>query len=123
MKKLEDVIALVKRLLAKHGGLDPILLIEGTTGTETKPLPDADEAIKLALMEALGFVLAREDRIGELRQFFLVAEGWRSHQPYHHGLLMTQPRHDPDRVEVVMVSRYREPEGSKEMVQIGRAHV
>jgi hypothetical protein len=115
MKTIEDVVSLAKQLLTKHGGLEPILLIEGTAGSGAFPLPDADEAIKLALLEALGFTLAREGRIGELRQLFLVAEGWRSRQPSRRGLPATQPQHAPDRVDVVMVSHHREPEGTGTM--------
>jgi hypothetical protein len=116
MKTIEDIVSLAKRLLAEHGGLEPTLLIEGTAGSGAFPLPDADEAVKRSLLEALGFTLATEDRIGELRQLFLVAQGWRSRAPYVPGLPMTQPRHDPDRVEVLMVSRYREPGGTNELV-------
>jgi hypothetical protein len=116
MITIEDVVSVAKRLLAKHGGLAPTLLIEGTAGSGAFPLPDADEAIKLSLLEALGFTLAREGRIGELRQIFLVAEGWRSHRPYVPGLPATQPKHAPDRADVLMVSHYREPEGTTAIV-------
>jgi len=116
MKTIEDVVLLAKRLLAEHGGLEPTLLIEGSAGSRAFPLPDAEEAIKFSLLEALGFALARENRIGELRQLFLVAEGWRSHRPHVPGLPMTQPKHAPDRVDVPMVAHRREPEGTTAMV-------
>jgi hypothetical protein len=116
MQSLEDVITLAKRLILKGGGLEPTLLIEGTRGAETVPLPDAPETIKLPLLEAVGFTFARDDRIGLPVQLFLIAEGWRSSTPYVPGLAPTQPMHDPARIEVLMIYRQRLPDGSKQMV-------
>ena len=48
----------------------------------------------------MGYTCAVENRIGELRQVFLVAEGWRSSRNGPHPAL--RPEHALDRVEVVM---------------------
>jgi hypothetical protein len=42
--------AFAKRLLTKHGSLAPTLLIEGTKGIETRPLPELSEPIKLSVL-------------------------------------------------------------------------
>ncbi len=115
MKTLNDVVIYAKRLLTKQGGFDPILLIEGTTGSDERPLPELPEAVKLSLLEALGFAIARENRIGDLLQLFLVSEGWGSKAPYTPGIAATQPKHDPNRVEVLMVAHYDVSAGRKAM--------
>ena len=53
-------------MMAKYGRLEPNLVIEGSTGSETVPLPDLPEPAKLSVLEALGYTLAAEDRIGRV---------------------------------------------------------
>lgn len=64
--------------MATDDPTDPAFDVEGTGGSEAVLLPDLPEAIKLSVLEGLGYTLAVEDRVGELAQVFLVAEGWRS---------------------------------------------
>ncbi len=116
MKTLEDVIVYAKRLLTKHGGLDPTLLIEGTTGSDTRPLPELPEAAKLSLLEALGFTIASENHVGDLQHLFLVSEGWRSSAPYTPGVAMTLPKYAPDRVSVLLVAHYDLQGGRKQLM-------
>jgi len=113
MKTLEDVTAIAKRQLAQFGRLHPTIVIEGTRASETAPLPDAPEAIKLSLLEGLGFTLAAERRIGDLVQLFLVSEGWVSRNAAPHPAL--QPRHDPERIETVMACSYQVNDDAQQM--------
>src|SRR5689334_9633538 len=115
MKKMDDVVTFTKNLLAKYGRLEPTILLEGTAGGDARPLPDAPEPIKLALLEAIGYSLADTRAIGELTQLFLIAEGWASSAPYQPGVPATQPKHDPNRIEVVMIFRYDAGTGDKQM--------
>jgi hypothetical protein len=105
VKTFEEVIAFAKTLLVKLDGVPPTLIIEGTTGSDGIELPDLPEAIKFSALEALGYTVAREDRIGSLAQLFLVAEGWRGRRNGHQ--LALRPQYDPERVEVVMVFHYQ----------------
>ena len=109
MKTLDDVMTAAKHQLTRFGRLPPTILIDGTAASETAPLPQVDEALKLSVLEALGFTVAKENRVGKLLQLFLVAEGWRSRRNGPHKAL--RPEYDPDRVECVMVFCYQaEPE-------------
>src|SRR5689334_14874810 len=113
METIDAVVTLAKNLLTKHGRVEPPLLIQGTTGETIRPLPDAAEPVKLSLCEAIGFALARAEAIGELTRVFLLAEGWRSKAPATPGLPATQPKYDPDRVDVLLVFAYDVPAGTK----------
>ncbi len=110
----DNVVAAVKHKIAKFGGITPTIMIEGTDGSEFSPLPQLPEALKLSVLEALGFTLATENRIGELVQLFLVAEAWRSSRNGAHPAL--RPQHDPNHVECVMVFHYRVASETRRMV-------
>ncbi len=115
MKTTDDIVLIAKKMLTKYGRLEPKLVIEGSAGLEAVPLPDLPKPAKLSVLEALGYTLAKDDRIGNLAQLFLVAEGWRSSRNGPHAAL--RPQHDPDRVECVMVFQYRaEPEARRMVV-------
>ena len=101
MQTLDDIIRVAKQLLTRYGRLPPMLVLDGTTGSDAVPLPDAPEPIKRSLLEGLGYTLATEQRLGGLVQLFLVVEGWGSTHNGHHPAL--RPQHAPDRVDVVMI--------------------
>ncbi len=114
MNTLDDIVRAAKRQLAKDGSLQPTILIEGTSGSQALPLPELAEALKLSVLEALGYTYAQEHRIGELQQLFLIAEGWRSKRTGSHSAL--QPQFDPDRVECVMVFHYLAAPETRRMI-------
>ncbi len=110
----DDVVDYAKKHLTKYGQLSPTLLIYGSTGNEVAPLPDLAEEMKLSLLEAFGYTLASEQRIGQLDRLFLLAEGWRSTRNGPHASL--RPQHDPDRIESLMVFCYQAADDSRRMV-------
>ncbi len=114
MKTIDEIMTAAKQQLARYGRLMPTILVEGTGGSEAFPLPDLTEELKLSLLDALGDTLAREDRVGELLQLFLVAEAWRSARNGAHPAL--RPQHDPQRVECVMAFHYRVASETRRMV-------
>src|SRR5689334_10550379 len=71
MQTLKKIVQLAKHSLTRDGFLDPVLHIEGAKARVSRPYPDAPEGERRLLLEALGFTLAVEDEIGELRQVFL----------------------------------------------------
>jgi hypothetical protein len=73
--KMHEIVQLMKRMITRDGGLEPTILIEGSKGAETRPLPDLPAQAKRALLEAVGYTLAVEDRIGDLVHLSFVAEG------------------------------------------------
>lgn len=110
---MNDIVLIAKKMLTAHGRLEPKLVIEGSTELETVPLPDLPEQAKLSVLEALGYTLASEGKIGHLEQIFLVAEGWRGTRNGPHAAL--RPQHDPNRVESLMVFHYQAKDDSRQM--------
>jgi hypothetical protein len=113
MTTIDDVVQITKEQLARHGQLPPRILLQGTRGSDATHLPDHAEPIKLSLLEAVGFRLATERRLGELVQLFLVAEGWLSRGTGNHPAL--RPQYAADRVDVVMITHYHLPEAVRRM--------
>lgn len=103
--KLADLAALAKRALLRDRVLRPTLIVQGTAGVETAPLPYLPEPIKLSLLEGLGCTIAADNRVGDLVHVAFLCEGWRSNRQGGE-LAALRPEHDPDRVEVVLVTRY-----------------
>jgi hypothetical protein len=111
------VIAAAKQQLTRSGRIPPTILIEGTTATETTLLPELDEVLKHSVLEALGFTLATEHRMGSLVQLFLVFEAWRVQRRANEGYRgALQPKHAPDRIECGTVVRYQAEPETRQMV-------
>lgn len=117
MLTLDKIISGAKHKIARFGGLEPTIFVEGTNNLEIAPLPDLSESLKHAVLEALGFTLAKENRVGELVQLFLVSEGWRVRRRANEGYRgALQPKHAPDRIECVMVFRYQVRPETRRMI-------
>ncbi len=75
MKSLLDTVGITKNHLTKHGRIPPTIVIEGTRGEDTRLQPHVAEHLKLSILEALGYTMAKDNAVGELVQLFLVAAG------------------------------------------------
>src|SRR3954452_21053434 len=100
MSNLIEIVDFAKDLLTKYGYIYPVILIEGTKGSETRPYPSLPERDKVVILEALGFTLAFEDHIGELLQITSVCEAWIGRDP------SIRPSKDTKRIEAVFIVQF-----------------
>jgi hypothetical protein len=76
MLTLADIATLAERSLKKNGYVDPIFFFEGTKDIQTREFPNLPEKALLESLEALGFIFAYTDQIGELVHIFFMCEAW-----------------------------------------------
>src|ERR687898_535847 len=76
MLTLADVTTLSEQTLRKNGHLDPIFIFEGTKDYETREFPNLPEKSLLDSLEALGFIFAYTDQLGDLAQIFFFCQTW-----------------------------------------------
>jgi len=101
---LEGISRIAKETALKDGYHVPMVLVEGSLRSlvnQIIPFPEDYEA-RLLRMVALGYEMASRGNLGELRQAFLVTEGWMSiaegGQPFD-----GPPSEDPNRKEVLVI--------------------
>jgi hypothetical protein len=109
---LEDIVRLAEEVLMRDGGHLPTLIVEGTTDSLVTQLPDlpGEPELRQALLFQVGALLAREFDLGQLRQVFMITEGWlslrRDGKPP-----VERPSLDPERKEVLVVAAIFPPSG------------
>lgn len=101
---LETVTAIAVENALRDGGVQPVLLIQGSkegVGIQVQELAPTGEGRALQFF-SIGFTIAGLRSIGNLEQVFFVSEAWMSaaqpDQPPTHP-----PSQDPNRIEVVII--------------------
>src|SRR5688500_15983202 len=76
----EEVISNAKEIMLQSGKHVPVLIIEGSKSLVAGQIPDMPETHgeRLELMHFLGQAAAKSGKVDQLRQVFMVSEGWMS---------------------------------------------
>jgi hypothetical protein len=104
---LEDVLTLAKDLLLDVGEVRPLLIVLGSKADTQIPLEQIpeDRAQKAKQLLGLGYAVGRDPKLGELRELFILFEGWMSTGSSPVPAIM--PADDPNRQEVLVISHYQ----------------
>ncbi len=114
----EEIISNAKELTLRDGHHVPILIVEGSRNyliNTFREMPDTHQA-RAQLMDLMGRTVAKNSRIGRLRQVFLISEGWMSKGSKENPPKM-RPSEDPERMEVLIVSGLQ-IEGNKKSLML-----
>ncbi len=116
--RFEDVVHRAQEILRRDGHHVPILIVEGSRGRIISPVPEMPRghAERVKVMEGLGRAAAGTGGVGELRQVFMIAEGWMS-APEPGRSLQYPPSDDPNRKEVLLISGL-EPKGGRKRLKL-----
>ena len=111
-----EVVAQAKASALKTGGHMPVLLLEGTKQSYVVALdtfPD-DSLEKRRTLFAVGYSVARNDKLGALVQVYFISEAWVS--IIRQGTLPdVRPSQDPQRQEILVISCINLKEQTKEI--------
>ena len=104
---LENVLSLAKELLLEVGEVRPMLIVLGAQAATRIPLEQIPEnrEQKAKQMLGLGYAVGRDRSLGELRELFILFEGWMSLGSSPAPAIM--PADDPNRQEVLVITRYQ----------------
>ena len=77
---LEEIISNAKEIMLREGKHVPVLIVEGGSSLIAGQIPDMPptHGERMELMHFLGQVAAKSGRIDQLKQVFMVTEGWMS---------------------------------------------
>jgi hypothetical protein len=102
---IHDVARRAEQVLLEHGHHVPMLVVEGTTQSLVVAMPDLprDSDEKAGRMLTTGYIVGRDDQVGELRQVFFIAEAWLSAATADKPPSVP-PSRDPNRQEVLVIS-------------------
>jgi len=110
----EEIISNAKEIMVRDGNHVPILIVEGNKNSAAGQIPDLPETHeeRMKLMHLLGQAMANSGRIDQLKQVFMVTEGWMSIVS-NEEQIETHPSEDPDRREVLIISAIQMTENKK----------
>ena len=102
---LEEIISNAKEIMLREGKHVPVLIVEGGKSLLAGQIPDMPptHGERVELMRFLGQVAAKSGRIDQLKQVFMVTEGWMS-EPSADIPTRIRPSEDPHRKEVLIIS-------------------
>lgn|SRR5574341_1174186 len=100
-----EITSKAKELMLQDGQHVPILVIEGSKSLSVNLIHEMPETHgeRLELLRFIGQVAAKDGRFGQLRQVFLISEGWMSASSEGRPPEM-RPSQDPNRKEVLIIS-------------------
>ena len=77
---IEEIISNAIEIMLRDGQHIPTLIVEGSKNLVGGQIPDlpATHGERVELMRFLGQAVARSGRVDQLRQVFMVSEGWMS---------------------------------------------
>jgi hypothetical protein len=112
----EEVISNAKEILFRDAHLVPVLIVEGSKSLLTGQIPDLPptHGERVELMRLLGQAAAMSGRVDQLRQVFMITEGWMS-EPSEDKPTDMRPSQDPDRKEVLIISAIEMKEHKKNL--------
>jgi len=125
----DEIVEISKKMVMRDGHHSPILIVDGTRNSLITQLSDIPEthSQRMQLMDVLGRQLAKDGKVGKLREVIFISEGWMS--AAREGKLPSlRPSQDPNRKEVLIVSGLKVQEPTKllrifEMVRDGNQKV
>src|SRR5215211_7133057 len=102
---LEEIISNAKEIMFRDGNHVPILIVEGGKSLIAGQIPDMPETHgeRMELLRFFGQVAAKSGRVDQLRQVFMISEGWMS-EPGEDKPTDLRPAQDPNRKEVLIIS-------------------
>src|SRR6266700_2813126 len=102
---LEEIISDAKEIMLRDGNHVPILIVEGSKNSAAGQIPKLPETHKekMKVMHRFGQVVANSGRIDQLKQVFMVTEGWMSIASPDEQVEL-RPSEDPNRKEVLVIS-------------------
>ena len=106
----------LEEIMLRDGQHIQTLIVEGSKSLVSGQIPDlpATHGERVELMRFLGQAAARSGRVDQLRQVFMVSEGWMS-QPGEDKPNEMRPSQDPNRKEVLIISAIQMTERKKQM--------
>src|SRR5215217_1934180 len=102
---IQEIISNAKEIMFRDGNHVPILIAEGGKSLIAGQIPDLPETHgeRMELLRFLGQVAAKSGRVDQLRQVFMISEGWMS-APSEDKPTDVKPSQDPNRKEVLIIS-------------------
>jgi hypothetical protein len=113
---LEEIISNAKEIMFRDGNHVPIVIVESGKALVAAQIPDMPETHgeRIELLRFLGQVAAKSGRIDQLRQVFMVSEGWMS-EPSEDKPIDMRPSQDPNKKEVLIISAIQMKERKKQI--------
>lgn len=112
----DEIVFNAKEIILKDGMHVPTIIVEGNKNLIAGQVRDMPytHGERVELMRFLGQATARSGKIQELRQVFMISEGWLS-VPKDGETENLRPSQDPDRKEVLIVSGIKIQERKKQI--------
>jgi len=112
----EEVLSNAKEIMLRDGYHVQTLIMETGNNLVVAPIPymPATHGERRGLMRFLGESAAESGRVNQLRQVFMVSEGWMS-MAKEHKPSEFRPSQDPDRKEVLIISSIQIKEHNKQL--------
>jgi len=113
---LEEVISNAKEIMLRDGQHVPTLIMEAGNNLIVGQIPymPATHEKRMDLMQFLGESAAESGRVNQLRQVFMVSEGWMS-MAKENKQAEFRPSQDPERKEVLIISSIQIKEHNKQL--------
>ncbi len=100
----DDIARVAKETILRDGKHIPALIIEGTKKAVFRSIPVFPGTAQF--MHVVGRQEAKSGEVGDIRQVFFISEGWMS-LPKDREISKIIPSQDPNRKEVLVVSRLK----------------
>jgi len=112
----EEIISNAKEVTLRDGYHVPIVVMDGSKGLSVAQFQEISETHggRMEVMRFLGQAAARDGRVGQLRQVFLISEAWMSRADKGNPPTL-RPSQDPNRKEVLIVSALQIEGRSKQL--------
>jgi hypothetical protein len=113
---LEEIISNAKEIMFREGKHIPVLIVEGGRSMVAGQIPDMPptHGERVEFMRFLGQAAAKSGRIDQLKQVFMVTEGWMS-EPSEDIPTRIRPSEDPNRKEVLIISMIQVQDDKRQM--------
>ena len=102
--EFEQKVQFFKEFVLENGGIVPTLIVEGNRSavmSNIRDIPETHEE-RNRMMLTLGMALAKEDRIGNIKQAWFASEAWMA-MGSKDGAPPLAPSQDPRRMEILFV--------------------
>ena len=102
---IEEIISNAKEVMLREGKHIPVLIVEGGKNLIAGQIPNMPptHGERVELMRFLGQAAAKSGKIDQLKQVFMVTEGWMS-EPSEDIPERIRPSGDPNKKEVLIIS-------------------
>src|SRR5688500_7560908 len=113
---LEEIISNAKEIMLREGKHVPVLIVESGRSLVAGQIPvmPPTHGERVEFMRFFGQAAAKSGRIDQLKQVFMVTEGWMS-EPSEDIPTRIRPSEDPNRKEVLIISMIQVQKQKKQM--------